>query len=129
MYNFVCRLILSQFFFMYCPRFSINNYISDATSLKALRKESLGMSVYSLAHLCPFHSIYTQFLHIYTFHSLRFIPGGKIPWKYFAGKVIVKFCFDDIILEMSAAACCWHNLSPFFESHFQKVPIWRRNNR
>ena len=41
MNNFVCRLILSQFF-IYCPWFSRNNSISGATSIKALRKESLG---------------------------------------------------------------------------------------
>ena len=42
MYNFVCRLIiLSQKFFTYCPWASRNNSISGATSLKALRKESL----------------------------------------------------------------------------------------
>ena len=39
MYNFVCRLILSQK--IYCPCFSRNNSISGANSLKALRKESL----------------------------------------------------------------------------------------
>ena len=45
MYNFVCRLILSQISLcMYCPWFSRNNSISGTTSLKALRKESLGVS-------------------------------------------------------------------------------------
>ena len=43
MYNFVYRLILSQIFFIYWSWFSRNNSISGATSLKALRKESLGL--------------------------------------------------------------------------------------
>ena len=41
MYNFVCRLFLSHNFFVYCKWFSRNNSISGATSLKALRTESL----------------------------------------------------------------------------------------
>ena len=51
-------------FFIYCPWFSRNNSISGATSLKALRKESLAINCY-LTNLKISYSCLDRFTHFW----------------------------------------------------------------